>query len=855
MITLRIRACLFLLTVAVRSDDGVPELKQIQNYVKINDSADGHYIKSVRIHESELCDVLYTYGVPSAKNARYTLNAFYAALSCKFADWSMNKLYDFVKIYRPFSREHGPYEEPLVAKSFETLTETVNKYVGRFVSILNHILAVNSDVLYYNDTAVLEALASLKMKVNLIKFRKNGSYESDMKAAVRRLVEEMNSFQSVLSVNCSDSPASEVRDLRFFGFWITEADDVLVGVDTIDNFLFNVRKTRVDMDPADCYTERNMFLENIVKANDRISLDIVEAKVTIADTAVSIGRIMKRARTSYDIRTILLHQDYVLTVIVKLLFRKTIGVMETSKTVPGELVDKILEIHTKISKVREYLPTCLIDGFGLLATLRNNTTNDASVQRRFRNYRESLVGIEFVEQGDTTPWTQVHRVVLGRQRCECKRTFCARNHGKMTLESCSVVEVRPGSLLVDDVGYLNTLVMRFANNLDGLICFHRSLKFLRDEQDKLRVPVGPPTAFLVPYAEDDGTCDFVMNLYSICLGLNAFMTVDALKVPKQKYFYNMGNRIYGIKDYVLAVIKGNKRTDPGLRKMSYNVAIVLANLIMLTEKKVDDYHLKRILNVIMTEINRYAVSYCTSSKYDMLLYGDIKSVNGFGNDDVEKMVLTYVKNNFRIDLAKPNSINKMDYEHFSVQLLYDKFIKNSNVFKTYQDKIKFYWKGEKHSVKDIYEDAIFLNLNPRNLYIFYDIYFKFYIAVVYYEIKEILDKSNKNNIKTINEGFSKIKQQIGNFQYKYFPEKLKPFILDINALLQLTTMEQILTNKSKIEEKFRKFNIVFETFTTVQHVKKKVFAAIRSIVVSAYKQINTELSSNVSKFNELFSKL
>lgn len=179
--------------------------------------------------------------------------------------------------------------------------------------------------------------------------------------------------------------------------------------------------------------------------------------------------------------------------------------------------------------------------------------------------------------------------------------------------------------------------------------------------------------------------------------------------------------------------------------------------------------------------------------------------------------------------------------------------------------ITFYWKGKKLNVIEIYQDAIFLTLNPYDLFVLYDIYFKFYVAAVYYEIMDIL---NTNKLKTIKKGFEKIKTWTTNFEFKYFPEELHLLIKDIHMLLNRPTkitentdrweidLTSALTkSKTKIDEQMTKFTIEFKRTTVSKKINRGLLKVnIFCFSVAALKVINSGTSSDLKSMKILYLK-
>lgn len=835
-----------------------------QENVKITDSHN-IYIKSVTIHKSEQCNIyMYNHQTKNTQIQEHTTYAFYTAVSCKFADWTINKIYDFIKLspllYRhKFENYHQIYKKvfhPLFEQSIDIFINSINEYIDRFINILNNFLDIYSHSSYYNDTAILKELISLKIKIDLLSKTSKNNFKTNKSdsSVIRIVLEEMNAFQSFLSMNCKDIKPNK-KNSTFFGYWMT-IDDVLIDVSTINNFLYNVHYIKIELNQQKCLANQ-IFLENIVtiNSNDPISFDIVNAKIKITNTEkISIKNILEQIKVSYDIDIMYWYQDSILTSIVKLLYNKIIKVIKINQ-LTQELIKKIIEIDSKIFENRTKLPVNLVDGFAFLAKVIKANTE---LIKQLEGYEKSLGNIEFEERNSTS--TSTKTIILTKRQHDVKNF-------KTQLNSCTIVNV-PINLNWDDFTYLKNLMTKISDNFDDFKCLHHYFKCLHNEHKKYFIPLIENKKLLSVKEdsyESDKTCNFILNIYTICYQAITFINGsihNKSNILNETYFKRTWKIIDDIKDYFLRIIKSNIKNLRFL-KMAHDIVILLVNLRNPSEYHKKKYHLDRVLNVIMTELDYYGIKHCTSSKFNYLLFANMNFVN-FGRSEkinnfmvkfFEKVITENIKTN---DLNINSKITKKDYEYLSIQYLYDTFIKDSIVFQLYGSYIKVYWKGKKQTIKNVYESSIFSTLNPLNLYALYDIYFKFYAAVLYYEMKEIL---KKNKVKKLKKGFSKIIKYVPNFHVGYFPLRLSSFIENIIELLNTpklnmpnenVLLEKILENKKKIDAQFKEFNFCFEKFTGIKKIKNTV---IHLFTDKALKKINIEFSSNVQNINKYFSKL
>lgn len=827
--------------------------------VKIQNS-DNIFIKSVTIHKSEQRNIyMYNRQITNMKAQECTEYAFYTAVSCKFADWAINNIYDFIKLspllYRnKFENYHRIYQNvfhPFFKESMAIFITTINEYIDRLINILNNFLDVYSHSSYYNDTTILKELISLKMKIDFLSVKKT---ERSFKRGkldgfiIRIILEEMNVFQRFLALNCQDIKPNK-KNSTFYGYWMT-IEDVLTEVSTINNFLYNMRYSNLELDQRKCSFTQT-FLENIIQinSNDSISLDIANTKIKTTGTeTMTIADIFEQIQVTYDVDLIFWYQDSILTSIIKLVYSKIIKIIQVNP-LSEEIKNKIMEIDSKIYENETKLPIRFVNGFTFLAEV---IKTNKDLIKQLEEYETSLNSIELEEQDPTLE--RIESIVLGKSQ-----------HGesvdKIQIKNCIFVDV---DLVLDDFTYLNVLITKILSNFDDLKCFHHYFKCFQKEQEKYFIPsIKNKTSLLS--AEDYSydyvqTCEFILNIYSIChrgvIFINESIGLDP-DIPNEPNFMRAWTIISDIKDYFLKIIKINTN-NLGFLKMSFNIAIILINLQDSSQYQNKKYHLERIFNVIMTELNSYGIKHCTSSKFNYLLFSDINFVHFGKSEKINYFMDTFLKqiNTKNID----TKIKLDDYQHLSVQCLYRRFISNSVVFRSYGDYIKVYWKGKKQTIKTIYENLTFLTLNSLDLYALYDIYFKFFIAALYYEMRDVFKKSQ---IRLIKLGFSHILKHINRFKVEYFPRELHYFILDIFDLLktpqkisdQQECEKKIFEHKKKIDLQFAEFNFSFEKYKC-----PIIESALENLVVKCFTdnaliKINTELYSNVKPIKDFFSKL
>lgn len=830
-----------------------------QYLVEVNNT-ENVYIKDVTLQDSAHWSIYNTYKwLQTGITKERAIHIFYTTISCKFADWIIHKIYDFVKsspaFYQQESQSHDHIYEtifhPLFEKSLDTLIIDINKYIGRLINVLNNFLIRKPYDSYYNDTTVLKSLMALQIKLQFLSENVDGKYKlisrkSDS-AIIRLILEEMNALQGFSSMNCKDLPASH-RNSTFYGYWIG-IDNVIANVSNINHFLFKLRNTFLESDPFKCFVSQ-IFLENIatLSSKNHISLDIAHAMVKITDTEyMPIKDILGQLKKSKDIDLVYLYLDSVLITIVKLIYTKIFDVYKLHLRYTSPIINNIMKINEKISDNCMNLPKYLVDGFELLMDIEIMKQKD--YERLFKFYNESLNGIELGK------W---EKSLLHQSRFDSRRII--KNNVDQT-------ESEENSML-DELTYLNNLTTRILQNFDDLKCFNQIFNFFRNENSRYYVPFIDNKKSHFPIEEEnhklDAICNFIENTYSLCYQVITLInkgTDNKISSTSNGVIFERARLTIGIiKQYFLALMEQNKN-NIGFLKMAYNIVIMLINLKKTEIEFKNDYKLKRILNVIMTELDKYGIKNCTSPKLNLLFFNNINFID-FGNTNVVKDSMS---NFFDFDPTHFDAVTLFfngirsteDYLYLYIEYLYETFISSSEVFKLYELHITVLWKGRYEFISTIYDDLMNLTINSLYLYAFYDIYFTFYVVVVYSEIRYII---KKNSFEPIKKCFEIMSNNLVDFNYIYFPSKLHDLISAIKTLLNLPIamhdksrnqiMTQISTTGEEIEDQIGKFNFFFSEATGTTSKKSRIGLFSKEVIQT----INLELNSNVKQFNDYFLK-
>lgn len=776
-------------------------------------------------------------------------HAFHTAVSCVFAEWTANRLYDALKLQPLFDRykheDVGLYDRLFAPYFHETIVAFEGAFdarVERMSRVLHNVWDTNADVLYYGDTTVLKTLTALRIRLRAIMLSlKTVDELADatriVARAVRLLLTDMTALQSFLSVNCRDAPppgAAADGPSYFYGYRTktksrAAAEDVDAFLSDVGNRVQLVSASSTDQ--PGCSTSQTMW-ENFVSSDDglQLSAGIVAAEVRIADRrSVAIGELLRRVRLSYDADATAWFRRSVLYAIVKILFRQVIDVLED----PGfEAADAIFQtigrLHDDLLSRSAGLPDVLVNGVTALndaASLQNAKTRLTAIKNHYDSIDE---------------------------------TVCVEN--PRSKDKAVSLEER-----VDDL--VKTLTKLLAS-VDDFECVQISIDYLHGEHERYYLPFAGNKSELIAenVQRSDEPCEFVVNVYSYLFRVIGSVVSCTDRKPSgvvsaQNCTSEFRESLLRVRNYFAVIVKW-ERNDIALLKTAYTVATLLENTKVL---QVPSDHRNvpnalRVLEVVMFELNAVGITFCTSQNFNFLLSNKINVLRSGDLDAVETSIgefLYRVDDAVTVDHVNDHEAHYDLFKTLNLKYFHDTYVKKSRCFKLYADKIKFYWKGSPRTAEEIYDDLAAFAINPRDLYAYSDVYFKFYIAVLHYEIKQIFDVHEDE--KRMRTGVIKLFGAFLDITYENFPDGLAILISDFRSLnadlldQNITTNIQLGKRIRQIDERFKKYNIVFRT--KIVRCKKK-FRNLLSLPIipkeklKIFATINSEISETVNFINK-----
>lgn len=828
--------CVLLRFVAVRPDGNSRLLNDINNNVTVRTNSQCNLLeviagKSIK-HKINIC--MYRASNTSKQRQIDLVHVLYTAVGCEVANWTASRIYELVRssplFYQRKFHDYGIYTDAFINNfqvSFNTFIWAIVNNASHIMNVINNLIDTQPYASYYKDMSVLETLTSLLIKIHFLTPTPHEPLLNEDIAThfnvIRSLLEDIATFQTFLSVNCWERP-SKNKESQFTDFWITPTN--LINRFIQETFDFSdVTDIKLILNYEPNCLPRQIILADFVEhsSNDLISYnanDINNTSVTINNVAMgNIKDMFGLINKSHNYNMIFWYQDSVIAAIMKLLFCEIINKLQKNKNDLQYYLRKIRDIHDIIKKDPTKFPAYLVKGFTIL---RENAEKEHLPDMQ-----------EFIDF-----YNAIYNVKLN---------------------------ISDERLVKDE--YLHQLLKTIHRKIDDFKCFQQSYKHLKYKHDKndFRFTNSNMSSLTNYYSIPENNyrvCDFIMAVYLICYRGQMF-NEESIDNQLDKMYANMVFVVLSaVRNYFLYIIKKNI-DHLGLLEMAYAIAPILLNV--LTEPdSLNLFVTKRVFNVIIAKLNLYGNQHCSTTKKNLLFFnninflefGDNKSITKSINDFFQKFAENYKESDLRLvgnDLTVYNYIN--------IKYLYKTFVEKSQFISQYESFILFHWNGQKTTINNICKDISMFFVNSNHLFTFYDIYFKFYIAVVYIEIKRVI--INKN-IKKIKKNFQKLNDALIEFKQEYFPQYLTPFITKVQMFLtypkslSTTDNEEIFVELKKyeleIEKEFIDFSVAFDEESIYSYNYSFNFT-LKNLLKTIYNIINNELSVKVKTFNNYFKML
>lgn len=701
-----------------------------------------------KVHFNNASWVIYFYDKKKDEDKshidKYRSNAvkFFISMNCEFADWIQRKLLKFVKlfptVYSRISNFQSKYSN-IFYKSREKCLKylsVVIKHTKRFINILLNFIKINS----YNsmiDTGLVKSLFSLQFKFNFIKTL-HIEENNDDDPVITLILKTLNDFQHFVAYNCDISSYDDNRNYLGYPMFILNSSKV-----NIIQYLYQIREIDFETPYEQCDVNQ-MLLEDFVATQYFVSNDTSKLNISLDCGSVEIKDIYKEASLSYNLYTIYWYQKIVFSAIMKLICYKTLEMLRCTQFVPVEITTGYNTILEFISPNFMNLPEKLVACFKRLAKKIELSPGDRSSMTKAINDYLETIGKEKNEDCMTLtlPNFKVditdEQLHLGLQefmeeilekidsyKCfiylfeflhnQFGRYYVIHNKNPKEVYSFMYEKLCKQDQVVGPVREMNPLarneVRHMESKLDDSDCLEdnylekNQLGFVRME------------------------CQFVTDLYQLC-----FETIISLKMVREsymndsdKYLRDIGKNISAVKKYISNLSEWH--LNRGLNTIVFDL---LPNIELLGESNLLDKYdsFLRLLYLGMTELNNYSIEHCRPSKhsnyvlFDNFAFGEVGLHKNIENRQEAFMWL--------LRQTRPK-INELP----TFKELYGYYKNGSNEFKSYDDKLRFYWKGEKATIGEIFANVEFAVSSSFYVYALCDVFYKFSFATLLYNLVQL----------------------------------------------------------------------------------------------------------------------
>lgn len=725
--------------------------------------------------------------------------------NCEFAYWTITKIYGLINqslLFHPqehiFSKNDSEFNQEF-ENNVETFLINVDTKIKNFIRLLAIIIQLTMDVSVQNNAYALMPLLSLLIKsyyITLTKKNDTNTHYSMSKADILRLILiEMFELQRFYLMNCQEEP-NKNSNFQLYDTWVPIKIDENVANQNVDNLLIMVKDIGIEIIHNQfedyCYEIENILsIINISKDEDRFK-EFADVKIeTTKNIYLSIRDIVKQVQINYDINVLHRIHKTILIAIMKLIFSKIIFLIN-KKADLHDVRKTILEAKEILK--RNYTPSYIKNGFEVLSEIKIKGT-PPKVRNKLNKYFASFEKIEIYESSSIT-------IVLPKIDSQISEIKLLKS--------------------------INVLIQIITDNKDNYACFYDFFKHVQNSYNAYYKPLVNSKKYLILKFDTKNQpekCLFIKNI--LILGNYAFTESNKYvrtlaSEENAKYFNNLNNTLKNIKHYFLLIVQRSIE-DMDILTMAYEISAILVNFTLNSDDEWLQFKAKRVLNLIINEMNMYGIKYCSSTNTNFWSLNNNR-VCIDNNDNIETVnesIKNFLECNLKNNIFCHFIHSEECIEHyFSIQYFHQTFVKYSSYIRSYEENIKILWNGSLHNLDEVFLNASKIVFNPLTVFALYDTFFKFNAAVLYFWISEILSTGNLEDIKKI---FLAMYVKYRNWQ-RLFPPTLKDIMNKIMSILKNypkdhTSIDDAKQKGSDLQPIFGSFNIFFKTENSLSYEK------------------------------------
>lgn len=681
----------------------------------------------------------------------------FTCINCQLADWIKNEVFELIEPLPLFYNaiHEFAYNDTFYSKFVEIAKDKYEKilyYNERFINMLMkyvsmYLKAYDTSI----DTSLLRTLLSLQYRMKYITthFEENKKiYDKDV---IRLLLEILNSVQKFTLINCKLS--FDYIHKQLFGFSMSSSAEK-----NIDTFLDDIHFLNLESHKSCKASQMLMYDTIIVPHFDNITWRVGDRK---DGELISVQCAMQRIKYACDFEVMYWYQKYLLNTIMKVLFTTFLDYILSEKTLP----DTVSDITHIINEVIKYVSCVPSDMKKLFHKFLSSTTGYTSTTDYTNSENNSLVTtiteyLNVHSEIDNLPSEYTIDLFIYQLKLQSKDFKCFLRlfeflHGEQNSFNRSFLDIQSTIQ-----SFEKTLLLDIKTPNDGL------KNIAPTEEDKLK------------YDREIIGCEFFNGLYQYCfettLYLNMSVSYDfILNIEKELYVFAL-QVLREVNSFLKEITKYSLHY-PHL-KMVYSIS----PLIELLEKNpiyFEYFDIKRLVHVVMIEINSYNIKFCSTSPYNYLTFNNL-------NFDTIGLIFTSVRSEIvdsRSKIIQFMSDKRLNYSTRIYNSIFDiSGVFDSLNFSMYDNVIKVNWNGEKNSAGEINKSIMHGISSPYKINSLYHVYYKFSLAVVYYEVCKFYEKKPTSNLE-----FDRLVERLESG----FPIVFEGIIFSIKKLISLHTAE------------------------------------------------------------------
>jgi len=505
----------------------------------------------------------------------------------------------------------------------------------------------------------------LQFKIHFLALSSDTKPPPSDDVVVRSILEIMNLIQTFMTTNCNVHTYNKmywiddgyfIKSSHFFDFWITKSAETNKFIEQI---FYRINKLGLEDINNYCSTDQMLLVNIVAETPDHPVLrKISHAEVISKSKTIKIYQILQKIeKRECDLELIYWNQETIFDAIVKLIYSKIITALQHGTLLkPEDIVKSIPKFIELPSDVTDFLTSQTYDNNDMNKLINTDNINEQLI-KKITDLRDSITNI--------------------------------------ILETDNVTENQKVSKLDEFTTYMDSIRETF-------YCYISVWKFLRKEFAKYYIPFIRNLSKVehimyedVPIDEivrsdmddtlsDSSWCQYVRDLYSLCLEVTIFlkMIVNKENDLVDEYTEQVNTILTTTRKRSIEVIE--QCTYNGCRdllKVSYHIYVVL------NPKHSDHFKPNQapiFMSMIMSILNTYGIDHCSPPKFNFLLLNSTY-LEVIGNYDVLNKRL----NSFVQSLGA--------YQNVPIVENYSTFLNIDNFFKTYLENTDFFTKN-KHMI-------------------------------------------------------------------------------------------------------------------------------------------------------------